>query len=68
MEKIDIAALLYQAADRIRAAEEILAQPNCNDCGRRGMCKYEPRAGETVRANCPHWLAEKSKKVRIVIE
>lgn len=38
--------------------EEILALPNCNDCGKAKECEKRPNCGETVRFNCPLWEAE----------
>ena len=28
---------------------------SCNDCGCVHLCLYEPKWGEPVRYNCPHW-------------
>ena len=54
-DKIDVAALLYKAADALRWQEEILKLPSCHDCGKVGRCEYEPTLGQYVRINCPHW-------------
>ena len=31
---------------------------DCNDCGKKSRCEYEPRMGEYVRINCPLWEKE----------
>ena len=35
--------------------EEVLSQPNCNDCerARSNSCRVRPQWGESVRINCP---------------
>ena len=53
-DEIDVAALLYKAADAIRLSERLLALHDCNDCG-RPVCQYIPDPGQPTRINCPHW-------------
>lgn len=53
-EEIDVAALLYKAADAIRLSERLMALHDCNDCGRPG-CQYIPDPGQPTRMNCPLW-------------
>lgn len=55
MEKIDVAELLYRAADAIRYQEIIASLPDCSSCGKRPRCLYVPRAGAPTRINCPLW-------------
>lgn len=33
---------------------DLSSKPDCNTCARK-YCEYKPRAGQTVRANCPLW-------------
>lgn len=59
--KLDVAAILYKAADALRWQEKILALPSCNDCRKNGHCEYEPRPGDYVRINCAFWEQEASE-------
>ena len=34
--------------------DDLASKPNCNTCADKD-CKYRPRPGDTVRANCPLW-------------
>ena len=34
--------------------DDLSSKPNCNTCKDKN-CKYKPRIGDTVRANCPLW-------------
>lgn len=36
----------------------VAAQNDCNDCGKRKVCKFVPRPGGVVRINCPLWRAK----------
>ena len=58
MEELDVAAILYKAADAIRYMERISELHDCNDCGRKGNCSIMPRYGEATRINCFYWAAE----------
>ncbi len=60
-DEIDVAALLYKAADAIRLSERLLALHDCNDCG-RPVCQYIPDPGQPTRINCPLWEGEKNGK------
>ena len=57
-EDIDVAAILYKAADAIRYYERISILPDCNTCIKRN-CEYRPKLGSSTRINCPHWTGEK---------
>lgn len=60
-DDIDVAALLYEAADAIRLNERLLRMHDCNDCGRPG-CKYIPDPGQPTRINCPLWEEKQNGK------
>lgn len=62
MDKIDLANLLYYAADCIRFYERISALHDCNDCLLNGTCGYRPRPGDYTRINCPIWVEIKEDK------
>lgn len=53
--EIDVAAILYKAADAIRYMERIAALHDCNDCGRKGDCPIMPNYGAETRINCFFW-------------
>lgn len=38
--------------------------PDCNNCGAKRPCKYEPKLGRTVVINCPLWEDRKKPKDR----
>ena len=59
MNKIDAAAVLYEAAEAIRWKERALSLPNCYTCGKRKDCEYCPPAGDIIRINCPLWRLTK---------
>ena len=58
MEDLDVAAILYKAADAIRYMERIAKLHDCNDCGRQGNCSIMPMYGEATRINCFYWAAK----------
>ena len=60
---IDVAAILYKAADAIRYMERISALHDCNDCARKQDCQMCPRCGEQTRINCFFWTEDKSEKI-----
>ena len=42
--------------------DDLASKPNCNTCADKD-CKYRPIPGDTVRANCPLWRGNSSRKV-----
>lgn len=41
--------------------DEVMASPNCNDCGYKN-CLYSPGLGRLVRFNCPLHVKREEKK------
>lgn len=39
--------------------ENLMALPNCNNCGIKGVCKFCVFPGQAVRINCPLWVETK---------
>ena len=54
-----VRSILYGLIDMIDYYNRITRLPDCNDCGKRSVCKYIPEPGEHVRINCPLWSEEK---------
>lgn len=50
---------LKQCEKRLK---EILALPDCNDCGARKTCKHVPKLGEDARINCFAHVGKKEDK------
>lgn len=40
--------------------DDLSSKPDCNTCDDRD-CRYRPRAGDTVRVNCPLWRGKKEE-------
>ena len=36
--------------------------PDCNTCGVKGNCAYEPEPGALTRINCPLWVKKEASK------
>lgn len=56
MSKLD--DLIKQKAyelDCLILFRNIMQCGDCNDC-RNGQCEWKPKAGQTVRYNCPHYV------------
>lgn len=50
---------IYELMDLRDYYKRITALPDCNTCQRKHYnCEYIPRAGQTVRINCPLYLKE----------
>lgn len=45
----------FQIADWLKVLKDIIDVGSCNECKSRGVCKYEPEAGQMVRYNCPFY-------------
>lgn len=58
-ENIDVAAILYKAADAIRYMERMSELHDCNDCSRKGDCPMMPDYGAQTRINCFFWSDSK---------
>ena len=58
MNDIDVAAILYKAADAVRQLDVLTGLPSCQDCGRKD-CKHKPLVGQWVRYNCYDWKPQK---------
>ena len=54
-----VRSILYGLIDMIDYYNRITKLPDCNDCGKRSVCRYAPDAGDYVRINCPLWSEEK---------
>lgn len=50
-----IKEVLYKMIDAINFMERISGLPDCNDCGKKCKCEYEPMVGQYTRINCPLW-------------
>ena len=51
----------FQRADEAEYEERykrLLALPNCNTCGIKGLCKFCVYPGQVVRINCPLWVSK----------
>lgn len=55
MNDMEIASILYKAADAIKWKEHMLSLPTCYNCGKKGNCKHIPSTMRDVRINCPLW-------------
>jgi hypothetical protein len=51
-EGCDLAKEAQILRDHIK---KIAACHCCNDCGKAGRCRYEPKVGEICAINCPLW-------------
>ena len=49
------ARMLLYLVDCINYYQTMSSCNNCNDCGKKLKCEYEPKAGEITRINCPLW-------------
>ncbi len=52
----EIAARYFQIADWLKVLKDIQSTGCCNECKSKGVCKYEPEAGQVVRYNCPFYI------------
>ena len=50
----------YYIADSLKVLKEIYESGDCNDCKEKYGCEWEPKAGQLVRYNCPHYQKIKS--------
>lgn len=41
----------------LRFVDQIGKLPTCNSCAGYKDCAYAPKWGQSVRYNCPHWIA-----------
>ena len=57
----ELLELLYRLIDCVKFTKEISGLSDCNDCGWKGNCKYEPKIGQITRINCPLWKERKEK-------
>lgn len=51
-----------QLADWLRVLKEIWDSGDCNDC-RNGQCEWQPKLGQLVRFNCPHYVGIANEEV-----
>ena len=58
-DEIDVAEILYKAADAIRYMERLTELHDCNDCARKLNCQMLPAYGAATRINCFFWLEDK---------
>ena len=49
-----------EVADWLKVLKNIMEVGSCNECKSRGMCEYEPEAGQMTRYNCPFYKEERS--------
>lgn len=52
-----------QIADWLKELKNIHSAGSCNECKSRGMCEYEPEAGQMTRFNCPFYKEERISKM-----
>ena len=45
----------HAIADWLKVLKDIQSTGSCNECKSKGVCKYEPEAGQMVRYNCPFY-------------
>lgn len=53
-DREDLIRLIFSICDYARLGYDISTYNSCNDC-KNMDCEYRPRAGESVRWNCPLW-------------
>lgn len=57
-------ALIKQKAyelDSLRLLRTILESGDCNGCDRKDGCPLQPKPGQLVRYNCPHYRKKGAK-------
>lgn len=52
-----------EVADWLKVLKNIMDVGSCNECKSRGMCEYEPEAGQMTRFNCPFYKEERISKM-----
>ena len=59
----EIAEKYFQIADWLKVLKNIMDVGSCNECKSRGMCEYEPEAGQMTRFNCPFYKWEEKREM-----
>lgn len=52
----------FQIADWLKMLKDIKSTGSCNECKRKGTCKYESEVGQMVRYNCPFYIYKGEKE------
>lgn len=59
-DREDIIRILFSILDYARLGYEISTHDSCNNCGDK-ECTFRPEWGDSVRWNCPLWVAERKE-------
>jgi hypothetical protein len=58
MDAEEFCKMLIYIVDHVRYAQSVMSYNDCNNCGRKKVCKYLPKPGQLTRINCPLWGKE----------